>query len=435
MWWLFLFAPPNCQQILLLDYLKLTRSLQRITEDKLPGPASEVHKVFKAAWKLWSRVAQLKFHKHRNKADIVISFNSHDHQDGTPFDGKGGILAHAFPPASDTGGDVHFDADEDWSLNSTGLSLFAVAVHEFGHALGLYHSPDPGAIMYPVYNSPPKNKLQLSYRDVKDIQRLYGASPKYALLKKLPPRTPHKCDQDLSFDAVTELQQEIVFFKGRFMWRKHPQFTETRITLINSLWPDAVPSNLDAVYENVEGNFLVFFKGHQYWKMVQSKVKEGFPRKISDFGFPSRIKSVDAALHFRNERYTVFFTGQECWRYNEQQSRMEGSPVPIEQEWPGIPTPIDAAVFHEGFVHFFKRNLHFQYDFVWKRIISTSSTSDLLECHLETNKESYAEKRKLQDGPKWSFMMKRLCVNKHSYRITTTCEIQNRELMNKLRKW
>lgn len=47
----------------------------------------------------------------------------------------------------------------------------------------------------------------------------------------------------------------------------------------------------------------------------QLKLEEGFPRNISDLGFPSRITSVDAALHFRNDRYTVFFTGRECWRY------------------------------------------------------------------------------------------------------------------------
>lgn len=47
----------------------------------------------------------------------------------------------------------------------------------------------------------------------------------------------------------------------------------------------------------------------------QLKLEEGCPRNLSTLGFPSQIKSVDAALHFRNDRYTVFFTGDECWRY------------------------------------------------------------------------------------------------------------------------
>uniref|UniRef100_A0A4W6E346 Peptidase metallopeptidase domain-containing protein n=1 Tax=Lates calcarifer TaxID=8187 RepID=A0A4W6E346_LATCA len=140
----------------------------RITGSNLPSSASKIHKVFREAWKLWSSVVPMKFRKRsRKEADIVICFHKGDHEDGTPFDGKGGILAHAFLPGSGIGGDVHFDADEDWSFNST-------AAHEFGHALGLPHSSDPGAIMYPSYNFAPNYELQLSFRDVKDVQNLYG---------------------------------------------------------------------------------------------------------------------------------------------------------------------------------------------------------------------------------------------------------------------
>lgn len=55
-----------------------------------------------------------------------------------------------------------------------GINLFAVAIHEFGHALGLSHSSDPGAIMYPAYNFDPNYEPQLSFDDVKNIQKLYG---------------------------------------------------------------------------------------------------------------------------------------------------------------------------------------------------------------------------------------------------------------------
>ncbi|XP_063751407.1 collagenase 3 [Eleginops maclovinus] len=360
----------------------------RIAGYNLPFSTSKAQKVFRAAWMLWSNAAPIKFRKRsRKEADIVISFHNGDHEDGSPFDGKGGILAHAFLPGFGIGGDVHFDAAEDWSLNSTGFNLLTVAVHEFGHAIGLPHSDDPGAIMYPAYNFAPNNELLLSFRDVTDVQHLYGERSTIP-----PPRTPDKCDPHLSFDAVTELQQEVMFFKDRFMWRRHPQFDDTRITLIGSLWSEGVPNYLDAVYENVERNVNVFFKGHQYWVMKQLKLEEGFPRNISDLGFPSRIKSVDAALHFRLGSYTIFFTGHECWRYNEQQKTMEGSPTPIEHQWPGIATPIDAAVFFEGLVHFFKGNVHYKFD-PNSKYVTTSPANDMLDCKKKDDNEILKKRR------------------------------------------
>lgn len=53
-----------------------------------------------------------------------------------------------------------------------GYSLFLVAAHEFGHALGLDHSSVPEALMYPLYSY--LEGFPLNKDDIDGIQYLYG---------------------------------------------------------------------------------------------------------------------------------------------------------------------------------------------------------------------------------------------------------------------
>lgn len=133
------------------------------------------------ALKVWSDIAPLNFHEVAgSRADIQIDFSTADHNDRYPFDGPGGAVAHAFLPSDHhTAGDTHFDDDEAWTFRSSdahGMDLFAVAVHEFGHAIGLGHVAAARSVMQPYYRGPVGDPLHygLPYEDRVRVWQLYG---------------------------------------------------------------------------------------------------------------------------------------------------------------------------------------------------------------------------------------------------------------------
>ncbi|KAF2316180.1 hypothetical protein GH714_041521 [Hevea brasiliensis] len=104
-------------------------------------------------------------------ADIKIGFHRGNHGDGSSFDGRGGILAHAFAPQD---GRFHYDADETWAVGATqgAYDLETVALHEIGHLLGLGHSSVEGAIMFSSISSGSTKGLHSD--DIQGIRALYN---------------------------------------------------------------------------------------------------------------------------------------------------------------------------------------------------------------------------------------------------------------------
>uniref|UniRef100_A0A3Q0R962 Matrix metallopeptidase 15 n=1 Tax=Amphilophus citrinellus TaxID=61819 RepID=A0A3Q0R962_AMPCI len=359
------------------------------------------------AFDVWRQVTPLTFEElppensingsQAKLADILLLFASGFHGDMSLFDGEGGSLAHAYYPGPGIGGDTHFDADEPWTLdnhNPEGIDLFLVAVHEFGHALGLEHSDNPSATMAPFYQWVHTQNFTLHEDDIRGIQYIYGppliteASPTSPLPEPVtpqkdiprpppppPPRSPapprppklpdnqppNICDGD--FDTVTLLRGEMFVFKGRWFWRVRRNRVLDNYPMPISVFWNGLPTDIDAAYERHDGKF-VFFKGDRYWVFREADVMPGYPQPIYHYGKGVPPHGIDTAIWWEPNEYTYFFSGDRYWRYNEETRTTDRDfPKPISR-WGRIPpSPKGAFLSDDGaYTYFYKGTNYWRFD-------------------------------------------------------------------------
>uniref|UniRef100_A0A8C9YZN7 Matrix metallopeptidase 30 n=1 Tax=Sander lucioperca TaxID=283035 RepID=A0A8C9YZN7_SANLU len=325
------------------------------------------------ALKLYSDVIPLNFKQiHSGTADIMITFKARDHGDFSPFDGLKGVLAHAFSPGEGIGGDTHFDEDENWTLTSAGTNLFLVAAHEFGHALGLAHSKVQTALLYPTYQYVNTVGYVLPDDDRQGVQAIYGvrATSAQPTTKPAPNPQPNiplpnpQCNRNLVFDAATFIQN----IYAKFSILSLDSWGGIRMKKIQSVWPGI--SKVDAAYENTKSNTVIFFEGNHYWGIRGNTVLPGYPKPLSDFGFPPSVTKVDAAVHVSITSKTLLFVNDRYWSYNERMGRMDdGYPKFISVEFPGIGLRVDAAFENKGYLYFSYGSSQTEYHYARRRVI------------------------------------------------------------------
>ncbi len=165
--------------------------------------------LIRAAFNLWAGETPLTFNEAADaaQADILIGWAEGNHGDGDPFDGPGDVLAHAsFPnPYNNRQVFLHFDDAERWVNSETqNVDLLTVAAHEIGHNLGLDHSNDPGALMFPSYSGPHRF---LGRDDVAGVQSLYGLAAQPAQSPQAPPQgatPPPSANTDSDKDGISD---------------------------------------------------------------------------------------------------------------------------------------------------------------------------------------------------------------------------------------
>lgn len=349
---------------------------QRLSRDQVKQELAD-------ALSTWSSASALTFtYTNSPRADIVISFKRGAHQDGFDFDGNGQVLAHAFFPGTGRGGDAHFDNDERWVVDEDNrydtVSLFSVAVHEFGHSLGLAHSSEKQALMYPWYK-PFKKGSKLPEDDRLAILKLYGSrrtetnpsiiiqgpsntgkEPTWEQLK----RPPNPCH--MQYDAISFIDEELFIFSEQYFWRTNEDTTaETMKSVkINSFWK-SLPKKLnkiDAIYQNPNDGKVIMFIGKQFWVFRGTQLESGYPKSLTRMRLPYNLKKIDAAFIWSQNRQPYLFHESTYWRLNANTMRVvRGYPRSI-RNWKGVPSNVNAAVQLNTTTYFFRGINYWTYD-------------------------------------------------------------------------
>ncbi|XP_026090445.1 stromelysin-3-like [Carassius auratus] len=353
-----------------------------LTYKILRGPwqinLEKVKHVLEEALRAWSDVTPLTFTEVTSgRADIMFDFNRYWHGDSLPFDGPGGILAHAFFPRTYREGEIHFDYDESWTLgNSMGIDLLLVAAHEIGHALGLQHSKTRGAVMAPYYTF--SYSLKLSEDDKRRIQSLYGTkhtvdkikieerTPKIKETNEIETTVPDACQTD--FDAVSMIRGELFFFKSGYVWRIRDGRLQTGYPALASRHWSGIPGDIDAAFEDQSGN-IWFFQGQSYWVFDAERQITG-PDSVRQLGL--RVNDIQAALMWGEDKAQkiYFFKKGSYWRFNLKENHVDSVHPRSMRDWRGIPDDIDAAFLDQfGFAHFLRGKQYWKFDQVQVRVL------------------------------------------------------------------
>lgn len=138
---------------------------------------------FQRAAAIWQAVANINLVQ---VSDNGMAFGEYGNQQGDSRVGDirigaipmgSGTLGAAFAPPQINGGtlagDIVLNSTTPWMINAN-YDLQTVAIHEFGHALGMDHSAIYNAVMYSYYAG---MKQSLHSDDVGGIQSIYGARP------------------------------------------------------------------------------------------------------------------------------------------------------------------------------------------------------------------------------------------------------------------
>nr|WJN00239.1 matrix metalloproteinase 1 [Dugesia japonica] len=258
--------------------------------DWMPRTMSEgeVRRAIKVALDYWVRVSNLGFAESRDKVGckFSVSFSGRDHlmydvdnnfqsrKDPYPLDNvPSGVLAHAFFPKN---GNLHYDNAETWTEGKdSGINLRIVTAHEMGHAIGLFHSNDPSALMAPWYGGYiSEAEYRLPNDDILGAQSLYGARGKRALPRKkreLGKLQSRLCNVKNFEDVFTFSDGKVyILADGGNLFRLNGDKVDETFEPVKI---NEALTNIDAIFYDNAKKRLVAFKDKKVFSVTGSDIK------------------------------------------------------------------------------------------------------------------------------------------------------------------
>uniref|UniRef100_A0A8C5BGA1 Matrix metalloproteinase-9 n=1 Tax=Gadus morhua TaxID=8049 RepID=A0A8C5BGA1_GADMO len=269
----------------------------------------------------------------------------------------------------------NFDTDTKWGFcPDQGYSLFLVAAHEFGHALGLDHSKVRDALMFPMYRF--IENFSLNEDDVEGIQYLYGkptsiqtmmsarsrpltqslrlgmccTSSRMGRSKRNVPvclRSGKKTYIGNCGAFVLTFNNNI--FSIRYYWKKTNSDKAKGPFAISEGWP-ALPAKIDSAFEDPETKKMYFFAGTQFWVYTGKKVLG--PRSIEKLGLPSSVQTVEGSVQRKGSK-VLLFNGENYWRLDVKTLKMDrGYPRTTVTVFGGVPSDVHDVFLYKGHLYF-----------------------------------------------------------------------------------
>ncbi|XP_053418353.1 hemopexin [Nycticebus coucang] len=137
-----------------------------------------------------------------------------------------------------------------------------------------------------------------------------------------------RCSDGWSLDATTlDNNGTMLFFKGEFVWKGHKWDRE----LISERWKNFI-SPVDAAFRR--GHDSVFLiKGDKVWVYPPEKKEQVYPKSLQD-EFPGLPSPLDAAVECHrgecNEEGVLFFQGNHTWFWDFATRTLK------ERSWPAV---------------------------------------------------------------------------------------------------